>query len=114
MQYLVLGAREGVQKVLGVGAALSRIQRSVPSWRVKVMLFDFETSAAVVAAYYCDGTKLPPGERLPLADLGAIAGLRPDELADARCRPDSTHGDDGLVGDARNIVCDWIGAAHGL
>ncbi len=61
-------------------AALSRIQRSVPSWRVKVLLFDFEAGQAVVAACYCDGTKLPPGERLPLAILGPIVSLRPGEL----------------------------------
>jgi PAS domain S-box-containing protein len=61
-------------------AALSRIQRSVPSWRVKVTLFDFETAEAVVAAYYCDGTKQPPGERLPLTALGSIVGLQPGEL----------------------------------
>ncbi len=61
-------------------AALSRIQRSVPSWRAKVMLFDFEASQAVVVAYYCDGSKLPTGERLPLAALGPLVGLHPGEL----------------------------------
>jgi PAS domain S-box-containing protein len=61
-------------------AALSRIQRSVPSWRVKVQLFDFETAEAVTVAYYCDGIKQPTGERLPLASLGSIVNLQPDEL----------------------------------
>ena len=61
-------------------AALSRIQRSISSWRAKVTLFDFEIGQAVVAAYYCDGTKLPSGERLPLAALGPIVHLRPGEL----------------------------------
>ncbi|HTP11075.1 MAG TPA: PAS domain S-box protein [Anaerolineae bacterium] len=61
-------------------AALSRIQRSISSWRAKVTLFEFEVEQAVVVAYYCDGTKLPPGERLPLAALGPIVQLRPGEL----------------------------------
>jgi signal transduction histidine kinase len=61
-------------------AALSRIQRSVPSWRVKVMLFDFEAEHAVVAATYSDGTKLPPGERLPLSALGPSVQLQPGQL----------------------------------
>jgi signal transduction histidine kinase len=61
-------------------AALSRIQRSISSWRAKVTLFDFEAGQAVVVAYYCDGTKLPTGERLPLAALGPIVKLRPGEL----------------------------------
>jgi PAS domain S-box-containing protein len=61
-------------------AALSRIQRSVPSWRAKVQLFDFEMAEAVVVAYYCDGIKQPTGERLPLAALGSIVNLRPGEL----------------------------------
>jgi PAS domain S-box-containing protein len=61
-------------------AALSRIQRPVPSWRVKVLLFDFEAGQAVVTAYYCNEVKQPAGERMPLASLGAAAALRPDEL----------------------------------
>lgn len=61
-------------------AALSRIQRSVPSWRVKVLLFEFEPAQAVVVAYYMDGSWLPPGERLPLAALGSVVNLRPGEL----------------------------------
>ena len=61
-------------------AALSRIQRSISSWRAKVTLFDFEAGQAVVVAYYCDGTKLPTGERLSLTDLGPIVKLRPGEL----------------------------------
>jgi signal transduction histidine kinase len=61
-------------------AALSRIQRSISSWRAKITLFDFDTRQAVVAAYYCDGSKLPPGERLPLEALGPIVRLRPGEL----------------------------------
>jgi len=61
-------------------AALSRIQRSISSWRAKVTLFDFEAGQAVVVAYYCDGTKLPRGERLPLAALGPIVQLRPGDL----------------------------------
>ncbi|CAG0928906.1 two-component system, NarL family, sensor histidine kinase EvgS [Thermoflexales bacterium] len=61
-------------------AALSRIQRSVPSWRVKVLLFDFEAVVADVVAYYCAGRKLPASQRLPLVELGAIVGLRPGEL----------------------------------
>ncbi len=61
-------------------AALSRIQRSVPSWRVKVMLFDFDLAEAVVVASYCEGVRLLPGERLPLTDLGSLVTLRPGEL----------------------------------
>ncbi|HSD82773.1 MAG TPA: PAS domain S-box protein, partial [Anaerolineae bacterium] len=61
-------------------AALSRIQRSVPSWRVQILLFDFEAASANVVAYYCQGKKLPAGQRLPLTDLGLIVSLRPDEL----------------------------------
>jgi PAS domain S-box-containing protein len=61
-------------------AALSRIQRSISSWRAKITLFDFEAEQAVVVAYYCDGTKLPAGERLPLAALGPLVQLRSGEL----------------------------------
>jgi PAS domain S-box-containing protein len=61
-------------------AALSRIQRSVPSWRVKVLLFDFEAGEAVVVAYYCNTAKYPPGERLPLSALGPVVQLHPGEL----------------------------------
>jgi signal transduction histidine kinase len=61
-------------------AALSRIQRSVHSWRVKVMLFDFDLAEAVVVASYCEGVRLLPGERLPLTDLGSLVTLRPGEL----------------------------------
>jgi PAS domain S-box-containing protein len=61
-------------------AALSRIQRSVPSWRVKVLLFDLEAEQAVVAAFYTDGIRCPPGERLPLSMLGPVVRLQPGEL----------------------------------
>ena len=61
-------------------AALSRIQRSISSWRARVTLFDFEAGQAVVVAHYCDSAKLPPGERLPLATLGPIVTLHSGEL----------------------------------
>jgi PAS domain S-box-containing protein len=61
-------------------AALSRIQRSISSWRAKITLFEFDAGQAVVAAHFCDGSKQPSGERLPLAALGPIVRLRPGEL----------------------------------
>jgi PAS domain S-box-containing protein len=61
-------------------AALSRIQRSITSWSARVMLFDFEDGQAGVVAHYCDGVKLPAGERLSLAALGPMTQLRPGEL----------------------------------
>jgi PAS domain S-box-containing protein len=73
----ILGAKS-IEEI--ADAALSRIQRSIASWRAKVILFEFESEQAVVAAHYCDGTMLPPGEWLPLTALGPIVHLHPGEL----------------------------------
>ncbi len=73
----ILGAKS-IEEI--ADAALSRIQRSVSGWRAKVTLFDFETDQAVVVAYYCDGTKLPIGERQPLVALGPVMRLHSSEL----------------------------------
>jgi PAS domain S-box-containing protein len=61
-------------------AALSRIQRLVPSWRVKAQVFDFATEETVTVAYYRDGTELPAGQREPLATLGQAAQQRAGQL----------------------------------
>jgi PAS domain S-box-containing protein len=61
-------------------AALSRIHRSVPSWRAEVILFDFELETTAVVAAYCNGQKVSVGERQPLSTLGSALNLKAGQL----------------------------------
>jgi PAS domain S-box-containing protein len=61
-------------------AALSRLPRFAPIWRVKALLFDFVTEEAVSVAHYCAGVKQPIDERQPLAELGPVVNLQPGEV----------------------------------
>ena len=61
-------------------AALSRIQRSVPSWHATVVLFESEGGWATTVAAYCSGQKQLTGERHALDALGSLAALPAGQL----------------------------------
>jgi PAS domain S-box-containing protein len=61
-------------------AALSRLQRLVPSWRAQVILLDLNNGEAFSVATYENGTVAPFGQRTQLSTLNVVESLWRGEL----------------------------------